>query len=293
MPTRRAENRTRTLRRRLGAWAALALVAVISALTVAAVVEERSLVTALERANGESLLSHLAAMPELREDSHAARRLVARITPTMGPGASLTLSAVNAKPSGTVVATRALELADGSFELRFALDRDYLERIARRSAIVHVVHGAIALAISLVALEWILRAKLARPLAHIAHRIRSMRRGGGWEPVLPSADAEIAEVADALRELGPALHEQVLGWVEAERRTGEARALSGIRARLREPRVRALALLGDLQARDAVSPSVKSKVRALVAEIERIAHEIDAEEHRMFGAPSRPGDGAT
>lgn len=109
-----------------------------------------------------------------------------------------------------MVATRALDLADGSFELRFALDRDFLERIARRSAVVHVVHGVIALALSLAALEWILRAKLARPLAQIAHRIRSMRRGGGWEPALPSADAEIAEVVDALRELGPALHEQVL-----------------------------------------------------------------------------------
>ncbi len=70
--------------------------------------------------------------------------------------------------------------------------------------------------------------------------------------------------------------------------------MAEIRARLREPKVRALALLGDLQARDAVSPPAKHKVRALVAEIERLAREIDAEEQRIFGALAprqREGDG--
>jgi len=120
-----------------------------------------------------------------------------------------------------------------------------------------------------------------------------MRRGGGWEPRLPSADAEISEVAEALRELGPALHEQVQTWVEAERRSGVAQALSGGRARLREPKVRALTLLGDLQARGAVSPDAKPKLRALVTEIERLSREIDAEEHDLIlgaGAPPQ-GDG--
>lgn len=291
MSTRRAsDNRIRTLRRRLAAWAALALAAVIAALTGAAIVQERSVVTALERANGESLLAHLAGMPELREDSGEARRLVAMLASTLGPNVSLSLSDAGSRRGATVLASRPVDLADGRFELRFALEPGFLERLARRSAVVHGIQGIVALAISLGALEWILRAKLARPLAHVAHRIRSMRRGGGWEPVLPRADAEIAEVVDAVRELGPALHEQVLAWVEAERRTGEARALSGIRARLREPKIRALALLGDLQARDALSPFAKQKVRALVKEVERIAREVEGEEERMFGALSRPED---
>lgn len=211
------------------------------------------------------------------------------LAPTLGPGASLELVSADAKPGTGVVASRRLDLADGPFDLRFSLDLVFLERLARRSAVVHAAHGLVALALVLAVLDWILRAKLARPLRHIAHRIRFMRRGGGWEPVLPRADAEIAEVADALRDLGPAMHEQVLCWVEAERRAGAAHALSEIRRRLREPKVRALALLGDLQARDALSPSAKQKVRALVGEIERLAREIDAEERELFGTPSRRG----
>jgi len=284
LPTRQAENRIGTLRRRLGAWAALALAGVIAALTAAAIVEERKLVLGLQRANGESLLSHLAAMPEFRDDYAAARRHVEMLGPALGPGVSLELAPADAIADANTLATRGLDLSDGVFELRYALDRTFLLSLARRSALVHAMHGLVALALSLAALDWILRAKLARPLRQIAHQIRFMRRGGGWEPKLPIADAEITEVADALRELGPALHDQVQGWVEAERRAGAAHALSEVRSRLREPKLRALALLGDLQARDAVSPRAKQKVRALVAEIERLAREIDAEEQRIFGA---------
>ena len=292
MPIRGGEKRVRTFRRRLATWAFLALGGVISALTAATVIEELRLVTALQRSNGESLVRHLAAMPEFQRDSRTAREHVAVLAPTLGHGASLELAPAAEIAGAAVVAGRRLDLVDGAFELRYSVDPRFVRQVARRAAAVHAIDGLIALAIGLAALEWILHAKLARPLKHIAHRIRFMRRGGGWEPVLPRADAEIAEVADALRELGPAMHRQVLGWVEAERRAGAAHALSDIRARLREPKVRALALLGDLQARDAVSPLAKHRVRAIVAEMERIAREIDAEERRLFPVPAQRGEGS-
>jgi hypothetical protein len=282
MPLRGVEKSARTFRRRLAAWAVIALAAVISALTVATVLEERRLVTELQRWNGESLVRHLAAMPEFQHDARSAREHVSILSRTLGPGVSLELVPAGVFAAGTVVASTRLDLADGAFELRFSLDPAFISGLARRAALVHVAYGVIAVVAGLAALEWIVRARLARPLKHIAHRIRFMRRGGGWEPILPRADAEIAEVAEALGELGPAMHRQVLSWIEAERRAGAAHALSDLRGRLRQPKVRAFALLGDLQARGAVSPAAKHTVRAIVVEIERMAREIDGEEHRLF-----------
>jgi hypothetical protein len=150
----------------------------------------------------------------------------------------------------------------------------------KRALVFHLALGATSLLILVAGAEWILRARLVEPLRRMAHQVRFMRRGGGWQPKLPPLDAELTEVGRALEELGPALDAQM-------QRAVTARVLAGLRARLREPQRRALALLGDLEARELVSPDAKPKVRALVLEVERITREIRGEETRLFG-PRQP-----
>lgn len=277
-----------SLRQRLRRWIALAFVATIALLTTAAVLEERRLVLDVEAANGASLLSHLASMPELRSDHAAALAYVQRLdAPLRGAGIRLAIVSASTPPDRSVAASRTVELADGIFELRYASDAPWLARLMKRSLAFHLVLGATALMVLVAGAEWILRVRLVEPLRRFAHQVRFMRAGGGWKPKLPPSDSELADLARALEELGPALHAQVQEWLEGERRAAAACALSELRARLREPKRRALALLGDIQARGLVAPDAKPKVRALVLEIERIALEIQGEEAELFG-PAGP-----
>lgn len=284
----------RSLRGRLGRWIAVAFAGTVALLTAAAVVEERRLMVAVGAANGESLLAHLSAMPEFHADRATALTYVQHLDATLrGAGIRLEMAAAPSDAStGTVVARRSIQLANGTFELRYRAGAPWLTHLMERALAFHLGLGAAALAVLLAGAEWILRARLVEPLRRFAHQVRFMCSGGGWKPTLPPSDAELTELARALEELGPALHEQVQGWLEGERRAAAASALSEVRARLREPKRRALALLGDLQARALVASDAKPKVRALVLEIERITREIGDEEATLFGPIGRtaPGD---
>jgi hypothetical protein len=285
---------TRSLRGRLGRWIAWAFTATVALLTAAAVLEERRLVLAVGAANGESLLAHLASMPEFRADHATALAHVRHLDATLrGAGIRLELAPPSAAPGERLVARRSIQVADGTFELRYRADAPWLARLVRRALAFHLVAGAAALVVLLFGAELILRARLIEPLRRFAHQVRFMRSGGGWKPKLPPSDAELTDLARALEELGPALHAQVQEWLEGERRAAAARAVSGLHVRLREPRRRVLALLGDLQARGLVGPDAKPKVRALVLEVERIAREIQDEEADLFGPIERPAAGDT
>lgn len=275
---------SRSLGRRLHRWIALAFTATIVALTAAAVVEERRLIHDIEAANGEALVSHLAAMPEFRTDRAAAVAHAERLDGALqGAGIRLDVVPATTPRSAEIIASRPLDLSDGRFVLRYRSNAPWLARLLRRALTFHLSLGAVALGILLAGAEWILRARLIEPLRRMAHQVRFMRMGGGWEPKLPPSDAELAVLGRALEELGPALHAQVEEWLEGERRAAAARALSELRARLREPQHRALVLLGDIQAQGLVAPAAKTKVRALVADVERIIREIGAEEATLFG----------
>lgn len=281
-----------SLRRRLGRWIAWSFTVTVALLTAAAVLEERRLVHAVGAANGESLLAHLSTMPELEADHATALAHVQRLDTTLrGAGIRLEMTAPSAAATGAVVARRAIRLADGTYELRYRADAPWLARLMKRALVFHLVVGAAALAVLLVGAESIRRTRLVDPLRRFAHQVRFMRSGGGWEPKLPSSDTELADLARALEELGPALNEQVRVWLEAERRAAAAHALSDVRARLREPKRRVLALLGDLLARALVTSDAKPKVRALVLEVERISREIDAEQTTLFERAPRTAAG--
>jgi hypothetical protein len=280
--------RASSIRWRLGWFTALVVGLTVAALTAAAILEERRVVLAVEADTARSLLSHLASMPEFRSSRALAEKHLAPLREALG-GAGVRLELV---PSGTpagggAVAVQPIALDEGRFTLVYRPDRARLERMARRSALVHVILGAAALLGLLLGTEWILRRRLVAMVGAFSLQVRHMIHGVGWHPRLPTADAELTDLASALGELGPALEEQVRAWVEAERRAAAARVIGQLRQRMAGPQVRALALLGDLQARGLVISAGVSTLRSAVAEVERLSGLLQAEERGLFGADGR------
>lgn len=293
-PTRDAP-RSRSLRRRIAGWTVAVFGATLAILTAAAVVEERSRILGIEAASARSLLAHLSEMPELsggRDQARAAFAAIRQALAAAGSSIDLVPAGSPPAPAGTELARRAVALREGPYELRYRADPVRLAAFARRSILVHAALGVLTLAALLGGTEWILRRKLLGPLHQISHQVNHMQRGGGWIPLLPPTDAEISELAGAVKGLGPALEDQVRTWIEAERRAAVSLALSELRGRLLEPQRRALALLGDLQASGLVRPSAKPRVRAVIADIERISREIEARREAWLAPAANGPDGA-
>jgi hypothetical protein len=280
-----------SLRVRIGSWVAGTFVVLLVAFTAASIRDERERLLSLERSSAASLLQHLAAMPEFARDRSSASVHVDPIQSAIAPtGAAIDLipAATPFEREALYLATQRLSLADGEFELRYRVRPDRLAAWTNRSIAIHSIHGAIAIALMLGGVAWILRRHLVEPAKAMALQVRHMARGVGWQQPLPSTDAEVGELEAALRDLGPAMEEQAMSWVEAERRAAVAHSLSQLRGRIFEHERRALATLSDLEARGMVIPEGKAKLRGAIAEVERIWGEIRAEEELRFGArPSR------
>lgn len=297
--TNRPPRQNRSLRWRIRGWTAAVFGLTLAGFAVLGVLDERRRTLAAEAASGQALLGHLAKMPDFANLERARSHLDSVREPLRAMGADIDLVPAAAPPSGSsrVLVAEALRLAEGPHELRYRIDGSRLAEAARRSILVHAGLGFLTLLALLGGTEWILRRRLVGPLHQISHQVRHMKSGTGWLPVLPATDVEIAEVADAVAELGPALGAQVEQWLEGERRAAVAKALAQLRGRLQGPRRHALALLSDLQASDLVMPAGKTKVRALVLEIERLRQEIDLEEASRFAPLPRPdqpvGEAAT
>ena len=282
--------RTRSIRRRLARWTFAATAATIAALTAATVAVQRSVVLDLQKAAGEALLAHLATMPDLQGESVDVRRAVAAISDRLhASGSRLELAPASGAPSSGIVATRHIDLSDGAYELRYGAEDAWIDEVTRRTVLLHVLHGAIALGVLVLGAEWILRTRLVAPLRGLAHQVRFMASGGGWSPHLPEADAELGEVRLALAEMGPALHAQVVQWVEAERRAGAMAVTAALREKLKEPSRRVLAIAGDMQARGSVGPMEKRRMRELVRDVERIGREIRSIEDDSCAPPASVG----
>lgn len=279
------------LSNRLAAWSGLLLLGAITALTITGAIRENAGVRRDRASSASALLDHLLSMSELRESEASARYQVRMLAEALGPsGVVLSLDPTGSAPRATldVVAQRPLAVEGKALQLRYGLERSMVHELMVRSALVHLAAGGILLVLALVVLRTLMRARFGFPLRRLAHQIRFMGAGGGWEPVLPAADAEIAEVNDALRALGPALASQVSARIEAERRAVAASVSSELRARLRDPMHLALTLLSDVQARDLLSPGGKQKVRAAMLQVERLSHEIDATLDTHLRCPSAP-----
>jgi hypothetical protein len=258
----------------------------VTVLTTAAVARERRDLVRIHAASAESLLSHLAEMPQFQHDEAAAQHEVELLGHALRPSSVLLRLApagALATPLAVEIAKRPLSLREGAYVLGYSLATSALDERARSTVAIHAGFGLAALLLALLALDFLVRARLAFPLRRLAHQIRFMRSGGGWSPVLPAADAEITEVNEALKELGPALHEQLQTRIEAERRSSAAAVLSDLRARMRDPKRRALALLSDLLAGDAMTPEAKHELRAAIGALEMLSREIDGAEVQAFG----------
>lgn len=283
------------LSNRLAAWSALFLLAAVAALTVTGVLREDAGARRDRTASAYALLDHLANMPELRNDESTARAQVEMLAEALRPSrVVLSLSPAGASPSEDVevVAERPLAAGGRAMLLSYGIERAAVRALLLRSALVHLASGGVLLVFAVLVLRTLLRARFGFPLGRLAHQIRFMGSGGGWEPVLPAADAEISEVNDALRALGPALTGQIQVRIEAERRAVAASVSSELHARLREPLQLALTLLSDVQARDLLSPDGKPKVRAAMLQVERLTREIDAtvDAHLRGASAARPVD---
>lgn len=273
----------KSVRFRLAAWIAAVLLFALAPLTAATIAVERGLVLDLQSATGESLVAHLASMPEFHASLATARQHIEGLARALSAtGATLEIVPPAAAPGAGMVAERRLDLDAGPYLLRYRADAPWLSRLVGRAVALHVLVGAMALTVLLAGAQWIVRTRLVAPLGRIAHQVRFMGRGGGWTPELPEADAELGEVQRAISDLGPALQAQVGQWIEGERRAAMAATLAGVRARLHGPQSRALALAGDLQARGAVIPGARGRLRALVLEIERLSQAIGDLERETF-----------
>jgi hypothetical protein len=200
------------LSNRLAAWSVSFLLGAVAALTIAGAIRENVGARRDRASSANALLDHLVSMSELRESEASARYQVGMLAEALGPsGVVLSLDPASRAPPATldVVAQRPLTLDGTTLQLRYGVDRAVAQELLVRSALVHLAAGGILLVVAFIVLRTLLRARVGFPLRRLAHQIRFMGAGGGWEPVLPAADAEISEVNDALRALGPALASQV------------------------------------------------------------------------------------
>jgi hypothetical protein len=286
---------TGSLRGRLFRWSVLVLAPTVFLLTAAAIWEERREVLRQEKEQAGALLQHLARMDEFRGTLAAARSRLESVNDLLrATGAQIELvprppsrrmKGLRSPPelSGDILATQPISLVEGDFALQYRADPRRFQTIAVRSATTHVVYGVLALVALIGGAQWILRRKLLLPLSRIAHRVDDMRKGGGWLPVLPPTDSELAGLVRSLRELGPGLESQVLEWVEVERRAVAATLLNDLDRSLSEPRRQMMALAGDLQARGCVSPEGKAKLRALNSEVDHVVEVLRLAESARFG----------
>ena len=230
-----------SLRSRVTLWNAAVMAATLTALMLAAIHEERGQIVRTEAAHARALLEHLARMPEFQDDVGTVRSHLELMRESLRASGDVLALAPRAErilapenPGARLVATRSLSLRQGEFELRYVSDGDRIRGALRRSVAMHILYGLAALAALVAGTEWILRANLVVPLRSLSRQLDHMRDGRGWLTHLPHTDEELAGVARAVGDLGPALERQVNEWIQAERRAAVALALRSIRSRLRE-----------------------------------------------------------
>lgn len=233
--TAQTTTRRSSLRARLRRSIFAVVVVTLAAFTGAAIVEERRLFDESASLHATPLLEHLAHMPEFAAGIRSGDARAGLSHAPVGVGGSrvdLLAPGDGGSSLWPVVARRPVDLADGTFELQYRVDPTHARRAIRRAVAIHVAHALAALLALVGATEWILRRNLVAPLRALAHQIELIRDGRGWDPHLTPSDAEIAEVAASLQQLGPSLERQVHEWLEAERRAAVASVLARLRSRL-------------------------------------------------------------
>jgi hypothetical protein len=287
-----------SLRLRIGGWTVAAFTLTLALVTAADILDDRRQLFRAQAEQARALLAHLAQMHEFRGDFETAASSLALVRDSLaGSGGSVELvpATATSEAKSEVVARQALSLGGGSFELLYLRDGGRVREMTIRSVFLHLVHGLVALGLLLAGMELILRRSLLAPLHALSHEVKRMQTGGGWHPVPPATDSELAELASAVENLGPGLEEQVHQWVNAERRSAVTLALNHIRVGLRGSLRDAKALIGDLQARRLVAPSGTPKLRSILGHLDEIREVLQIEEgiemaHASWAGPEAGGE---
>lgn len=286
--------RRRSLRLRIGGWTVAIFTLTLGLVTAAGILDDRRQLFRAQAEQARALLAHLAQMHEFQGDFETAASSLALVRDSLaGSGGSVELVPATAtrEAKGEVVARQALSLGGGSFELLYLRDGGRVREMMRRSVFLHMIHGLVALGLLLAGMELILRRSLLAPLHALSRQVMRMQTGGGWHPVSPATDSELAELASAVENLGPGLEEQVHQWVNAERRSAVTLALNHIRVGLRGSLRDAQALIGDLQARRLVAPSGTPKLRSILGHLDEIRGVLQIEEEVEMAHASWAGPG--
>lgn len=289
-----------TLRARIRAWTIIVITLTLGVFTGTGILMEREEIILTEGSHARALLGHLVTMPEFQSDLATANARLALMCGSLDAAggrleivpqsAELTEEPPRLASQGQIiVATRELQLRDGRFELRYRADTEHLWQATRRSALLHTIHGLIALGALLLGVGWIFRNNLEAPLSRMSHEVKLIGGGGGWRPMIPPADSELDDLATALKDLGPSLEEQVREWVAAERRSGVAMTLNHIIDGVRYPLLDARLQVRELQTRGPSAPEREGKLRLLLADVDAIAGVLQAEEQLQFGVDAPAG----
>lgn len=286
-----------SLRTRIRLLIVLVSTATMVAFTAAAIVEEKRRLLEAESVHAGALLEHLGHMPEFQGQAREAEARLALLRGSLAAVGGRLLLGTPGQDAGpgawAVLARRTLVLHDATLELTYRADPARLARVTREAAMIHSIHGLVALAALLLGVEWVLRRNLLAPLHSLTHQIGLIRDGRGWLVRPPETDQELGELSDALRGLGPGLEQQVHEWIEAERRSAVALALMRTGRRLQETRQRVLQLLGELEGAWVVAPPDRERrIRSLVSEIDRIPAVIESEAHHAFALPPEKAEWA-
>jgi hypothetical protein len=276
--------RRHSFRFRIALAIALSLTAAVVLMSGLSIYELRSATYESEAEHARALLAHLASMPAFRGNSAVAVTSLRPIAPYLASlGARVDLVRREAAgPARRFVWTRDLRMADGSFTLRYRLDPSRLSAMTWQVLPMHIVAGFVVLALLLLLVGSIVNKSILAPLAAGKHQLAHMKRGGGWLTALPAVDAELDPLYSAIRELGPALEDQVDEWLETDRRSQTALIFLQLKRRLHEPLRQAMAASSLLQRAAGPPPSLSVSALELQQQLEKIASILSDEEDKAL-----------
>ena len=285
----RGATRSLTRRHRMDIVVAAVFITTIVGLTVASAVTTRREVLRSELAHGTALLDHLASMPALRTTAEIDTE-IRHLQPYLSRvGSSLQLRGAETSRTGDLFIEKVLSQVVGRPTLQYAIGAARVAQLTRSVVAMHAIAGLIALLGVLLAVEWTLRQRLARPLKAIKRQLEVFGRDG-WFVAVPEVDDELAQLQKAFGDVGPAVTARTLDWIRRETAHESAVAAKSIR-QLMEIRVPAVfERIENVTRSGRLSVLSLNEAYAAEEELLGIAAAL-AELQAMMGSPARTSEG--
>lgn len=216
----------RSLRRRLDLTIAALLAVTVAVLTIASGIMARVELLEGQQAQAAALLEHLLQM-QPRSEVELQTEIEKLSAHLKSSGATLAVKAADVQTDTKLTVERAIPGVPGRV-LQYEISNAQVSRLTRSLVIMHLVAGALALIVIIVAVEWTLRRRLLAPLRRFRSMLDEMATQG-WSSTLPDVDAELAALRSALGNVGPALTARTLEWFRHEQRRESAAAVTRLR----------------------------------------------------------------